>query len=229
MTGLLTVRLQQASANATAMWATLARARGHDVREQDGFTVIDGPAGARVMVTTPEPGDGLAETARCLRDAGVVVEDPFATLDLTAIGLTARQLPVMVREPAPAPEPAGVTRVASPADLVRAGGIVVDGFPLEHYRADDAFPPSLLEQDGPAIFTRGDAGACLTMAHGGVGGAYWVATLPEHRSKGVGRALMHAVLRHFDGLPVTLTAARPGKPLYDSLGFVTVGEANWWR
>jgi GNAT superfamily N-acetyltransferase len=231
MTGLLTVRLQQASANATAMWSALARARGHDVREHDGFVVIDGPAGARVMVTTPEPGDGLVETARGLREAGrdVVVEDPFGTLDLAGIGLTARSLPVMVREPAPAPEPAGVTRVVSPAELVRAGGIVVDGFPLEHYRADDVFPPSLLDHDGPAFFTLGDAGACLTMAHGGVGGAYWVTTMPEHRSKGVGRALMHAVLRHFDDLPVTLTAARAGKPLYDKLGFVSLGDANWWR
>ncbi|MDT7801367.1 MAG: hypothetical protein QOI78_4800 [Actinomycetota bacterium] len=49
----------------------------------------------------------------------------------------------MVREPAPAPEPAGVARVESPADLVRPGGTVVDGFPLEHYRAGAGRPGDL--------------------------------------------------------------------------------------
>ncbi|WP_410674868.1 GNAT family N-acetyltransferase [Amycolatopsis sp. cmx-4-68] len=62
-----------------------------------------------------------------------------------------------------------------------------------------------------------------------VGGVYWVTTRPEHRSKGVGLALMHAVLRHFDDLPVTLTASRAGKALYDKLGFTTLGDAHWWR
>ncbi|WP_328618314.1 GNAT family N-acetyltransferase [Amycolatopsis sp. NBC_00355] len=231
MTGLLTRRLQQACDNAVAMWTALGRARGHDVRSHDGFVVIDGPAGVRIMPTTPDPGEDPAPVAKAGKDHGraLVVEDPFGTLDLTAVGMTARHLPVMVREPAPAPEPAaGVRRVGTGGDLVRAGRMVVDGFPLEHYRAGDVFPLSLLEQDGPAFFTLGDAGACLTMAHGGVGGAYWVTTMPEHRSKGVGRTLMHAVLRHFDGLPVTLTAARAGKPLYDSLGFETVGDAHWW-
>ncbi|WP_328644554.1 GNAT family N-acetyltransferase [Amycolatopsis sp. NBC_00348] len=223
-------RLQQACDNAVAMWTVLGRARGHDVREHDGFVAIDGPAGVRIMLTTPDPGEDPASAAKTYRDGGraLVVEDPFGTLDLMAIGMTARPLPVMVREPAPAPEPVGVRRVETGDDLVQAGRIVVDGFPLEHYRADDVFPPSLLAQDGPAFFTLGDAGACLTMAHGGIGGAYWVTTMPEHRSKGVGRTLMHAVLRQFDGLPVTLTAARAGKPLYDSLGFTSVGDAHWW-
>jgi len=29
--------------------------------------------------------------------------------------------------------------------------------------------------------------------------------------------------------PSTLTASRSGKPLYDKLGFTTLGDANWWR
>ncbi|MEV4249248.1 GNAT family N-acetyltransferase [Streptosporangium canum] len=45
--------------------------------------------------------------------------------------------------------------------------------------------------------------------------------------RGVGRALMHAVLGYLRG-PVTLTSATAGKPLYDSLGFDTVADATWW-
>lgn len=234
MTGLLTERLRQACENAVAMWTTLAHARGDRVLDRPGFTAIDGRR-FRIMLRTGEPDESttqeLTELARVKRADGrtVVVEDPFRVLDLDDLGMTAGQLPVMVREPAPVPDAGTVTRVRTAAELAVAEDLVVRGFPLEEYQPLEpghVFPAALLEQ---AVFLKDGEGACVTMDHGGVGGVYWVTTLPEHRSKGVGRALMHAVLRHFEDRPVTLTAARAGKPLYDKLGFTTLGDANWWR
>ncbi|MEU0529730.1 GNAT family N-acetyltransferase [Amycolatopsis tolypomycina] len=237
MTGLLTERLRQACDNAVAMWTTLARARGDDVVEHPAFTAIDGRR-FRIMLRTATPGDAvveeLTELAAKRRGEGraVVVEDPFRVLDLTDLGLTAGQLPVMAREPGAAPErPEGVERVTTPAELAGAEDLVVHGFPLEEYqpyRPGTVFPPELLDR-ATAFFRKGGQGACLTMAHGGVGGVYWVTTMPEHRSQGVGRALMYAVLRHFEDVPVTLTASRSGRPLYEKLGFANLGDANWWR
>ncbi|GLY34496.1 hypothetical protein Amsp01_005200 [Amycolatopsis sp. NBRC 101858] len=143
--------------------------------------------------------------------------------------MTAAQLPVMVREPAEVREEHTVTRVTTLDGLRKAEDIIVRGFPLEEYQpleAGTVFPAGVPGQD---FFGKDGEGACLTMADAHVGGVYWVATLPEHRSKGVGRALMHAVLRHFHDRPVTLTASRSGKPLYDKLGFTTLGDADWWR
>ncbi|SFW69183.1 GNAT family N-acetyltransferase [Amycolatopsis australiensis] len=234
MTGLLTERLRQAGENAVAMWSLLARSRGDHVADHPAFTAIDGRR-FRIMLRTACPSDSdvrdLVRLAREIRDAGrtVVVEDPFQRLDLTDAGMQARRLPVMVREPAPAPEEPAVTRVRTAAELAEAEDVIVRGFPLEEYqphRPGSVFPPALL---GQAFFRKPGEGACFTMAHAGVGGVYWVTTLPEYRSKGVGRALMHAVLRHFHDRPVTLTASRSGKPLYDKLGFTTLGDANWWR
>ncbi|MGW4063876.1 GNAT family N-acetyltransferase [Amycolatopsis sp. NPDC004747] len=236
MTGSLTERLRQASDNAVAMWSTLARARGDHVEDHPAFTVIDGRR-FRIMLRTAAPGGDavreLAELARARRAEGrtVVVEDPFRVVDLSALGMAAGQLPVMAREPGPVPAPDGVQRICTRAGLESAEDLVVHGFPLEEYQpllAGSVFPAALLHQ-ATAFFRKGTQGACLTMAHSGVGGVYWVTTLPEHRSKGVGRALMHAVLRHFDDLPVTLTASRSGRPLYEKLGFAALGDANWWR
>jgi hypothetical protein len=39
---------------------------------------------------------------------------------------------------------------------------------------------------------------------------------------------MHALLRRFDDRPMTLTASRMGRPLYESLGFEHITHANWW-
>ncbi len=231
MTGLLTERLRQASDNAVAMWTTLATARGDRVRGHPTFTVVEGRR-VRIMVRTGTPDEaGLTALAREFRENGrtVVVEDPFRSVELSRIGMAVRLLPVMAREPGPAPDEPAVTRVETPAELLKAEDVIVHGFPLEEYQPLErgkVFPEELLSQ---AFFRKGDEGACFTMAHGGVGGAYWVTTMPEHRSKGVGRALMHAVLRHFDDLPVTLTASRAGKPLYDKLGFTTLGDSHWWR
>ncbi|MEU4246253.1 GNAT family N-acetyltransferase [Amycolatopsis sp. NPDC026612] len=236
MTGLLTARLRQASDNAVALWTTLARARGDDVLDHPAFAAIDGRR-YRIMLRTAAPDDAvvaeLTELARARREAGrtVVVEDPFRVLDLSELGMAAGQLPVMAREPAPVPAARGVERVGTPAELAGAEDVVVHGFPLEEYqplRPGTVFPPALLDQ-ATAFFRKGAEGACLAMAHGGVGGVYWVTTVPEHRSRGVGRELMHAVLRHFGDLPVTLTASRSGRPLYEKLGFALLGDANWWR
>ncbi|MFT7871660.1 MULTISPECIES: GNAT family N-acetyltransferase [Amycolatopsis] len=236
MTGLLTERLRQASDNAVAMWSTLARARGDHVEDHPAFTVIDGRR-FRIMLRTAAPGaaavEELTELAGKRRADGrtVVVEDPFRVLDLTGLGMSAGQLPVMAREAGSAPEAEGVERIGTADGLAEAEDLIVRGFPLEEYqphRPGSVFPAGLLDQ-ATAFFRKGAQGACLTMAHGGVGGVYWVTTLPEHRSKGVGRALMHAVLRHFDDLPVTLTASKLGRPLYEKLGFATLGDANWWR
>ncbi len=231
MTGLLTERLQQASDNAVAMWTTLATVRGDRVREHPTFTVVEGRR-VRIMVRTDTPDEAeiTARTDEYRRNGRtVVVEDPFRTVGLTGIGMAVRLLPVMAREPGPTPDEPAVTRVETPAELREAEDVIVRGFPLEEYQPLDpgkVFPGALLTQ---AFFRKGTEGACFTMAHGGVGGAYWVTTMPEHRSKGVGRALMHAVLRHFGDRPVTLTASRAGKPLYDKLGFTTLGDSHWWR
>ncbi|QKV78683.1 GNAT family N-acetyltransferase [Amycolatopsis sp. Hca4] len=236
MTGLLTERLRQASDNAVAMWSTVARARGDHVEDHAAFTVVDGRR-FRIMLRTATPGaaavDELSALAEARRGAGraVVVEDPFRVLDLAHLGMSAGQLPVMAREPAPTPAAEGVERIETAADLAEAEDLIVHGFPLEEYqphRPGTVFPAELLRQ-ATAFFRRGSQGTCLTMAHGGVGGVYWVTTRPEHRSRGVGRALMYAVLRHFEDLPVTLTASRAGRPLYEKLGFATLGDANWWR
>jgi GNAT superfamily N-acetyltransferase len=238
MTGLLTERLRQASDNAVAMWTTLARARGDVVLDRPAFTAVDGRR-YRIMLRTAEPDAGavdeLTGLARARREAGrtVVVEDPFRVLDLSELGMAAGQLPVLAREPGSVAvtAPEGVERVETPADLAVAEDVIVRGFPLEEYQphaTGTVLPPGLLRQ-ATALFRVGTQGACLTMDHGGVGGVYWVTTLPEHRSKGIGRALMHAVLRHFEDRPVTLTASRAGRPLYDKLGFTGLGDANWWR
>ncbi|MEQ0562018.1 GNAT family N-acetyltransferase [Amycolatopsis sp. NEAU-NG30] len=233
MTGLLAERLHQASDNAIAMWSAVARSRGDVVHEHASFTAVDGRR-FRIMVRHPGVDvEELTALARARRADGrtVVVEDPFQVLDLAALGMKAAQLPVMVREPAPAPGPTETELVRTAADLRKAEDIIVNGFELEEYQPYEpgvTFPPALLESAD--LFLRRDhAGACLTMTHGGVGGVYWVTTLPEHRSKGVGREIMHAVLRHFQDLPVTLTASRAGRPLYEKLGFVTLGDSDWWR
>ena len=233
--------------NPLALWEGLAAARGHTVLRRRSFLAVDagdGPGGLRVIVRTGEPAAGDVDELDSLlaaRRGPVVVEDPFGSLDLSDRILLARELPVMARQPAPVAggDPAGVdvTRVTDRDMLAAAERIMVDGFPMDvfqPYRPHTMLPPALLERDGFDVFLarRGGtpAGACMTVddPRGG-GGVYWVATLPEHRSRGVARALMHAALHRLDNGPVSLVATAAGEPLYDSLGFETVAHTTWWR
>jgi len=233
------VTVHDATQNAAAMWTAVGRARGYELVNGDGYLLIDDERlGLRCLLLSATPGDLSVPTSHVLARAGgpVTVEDPFGGVDLASIGLHARQLPVMGRPSGPA-EPAGldVVRVVTPEQLRVAERIIVDGFPLEQfapYREGEAFPSSMLQQAGVAFFIaeqEGEpVGACLTLDDGVVCGFYWVTTAPEHRSTGVGRALMNGALAQLPPRPITLTASRAGRPLYESMAFTHLGTSTWW-
>ena len=155
------------------------------------------------------------------------------------LDLVPRQLPVMVREPgapAGATTPPGVTIETVVADdaLAIADRVIVTGFPVEDFPVGLLLGPSLhhrTEVTLARMATDADAaetvGACIRVPSARADGIYWLTTLPHARSRGIGRALMNDALQSATQ-PVSLTASRPGRPLYESLGFRTISQSNWW-
>jgi GNAT superfamily N-acetyltransferase len=248
--------LESSVRNAEALWRAFAAARGHRIIDEPDWLAVDAGqdiGGTRVIlrgpVTSAVP---RASLNRLVEGASrpVVVEDPFATIDLRAQGLAPRALSVMgagpyAREaippdPLPTEERPGITVRRVEGDeglLLEADRIVVEGFPLtsyQPYRPGRLLPAGLLKMPHISVFVADHlgkpGGTCMTVkdAHG-VGGVYWVAVLPEHRGLGIGRALMLAAMRELAGLPMVLCATSQGAPLYRKLGFETALESTYWQ
>ncbi|MET9643496.1 GNAT family N-acetyltransferase [Streptomyces syringium] len=227
--------------NSAAFWAATGDSRGHEVIRRRSFLAVLGGerAGTRVLLQEPDPdAHELAEVTELAgRSTGPVdVEDPFSSTDLSHLGMRNWQMPIMVRPPGPVPAPAmEVVRVQRTHELQTAEQIVIEGFELTRftpYRPGEMFPTTLIEQPGVDVFLAvldGEvAGTAVTVVHNGVGSHYWVGTSSAHRSRGVGRAVMLGSLAPMADLPVTLTASRLGRPLYESLGFIAVTSSTWW-
>ncbi|MDH6126562.1 GNAT family N-acetyltransferase [Kitasatospora sp. GP82] len=73
------------------------------------------------------------------------------------------------------------------------------------------------------------AAACVTYDNGETVGVYWVATLPDYRSRGLARAVLSHALEANPGRVAALTATLLGEPLYRRLGFTEQGLTRWWR
>lgn len=227
--------------NSAAFWAATGKSRGHELVHRRGFFAVlgDERSGTRFLVQEPDLDaaelaelTGLAERASGPVDA----EDPFGATALGHLGLRNWQMPVMLREPGPVGPPAmDVTRVRQPHDLHAAERMVIAGFGLDRFephRPGELFPAALLDQPGVDVFLAvldGEpVGACVTVIDEGIGSLYWVGTPAAHRSRGVGRAVMLGALAPMADLPVTLTASRLGRPLYESLGFTAFADSTWW-
>ncbi|MGA5321956.1 GNAT family N-acetyltransferase [Streptomyces seoulensis] len=73
--------------------------------------------------------------------------------------------------------------------------------------------------------------ACVVMEYGpgqrvDLGAIGMVLVAERHSRQGVGRRLMRHVVAAMDGTPLTLHATPLGRPLYEELGFKTVGGAE---
>jgi|BarGraIncu01121A_1022015.scaffolds.fasta_scaffold54215_1 GNAT superfamily N-acetyltransferase len=248
--------LESSVLNAEALWRAFAVARGHRIIDEPAWLAVDSGediGGTRVILRGPVTGVLQRAALSHLVEGSsrpVVVEDPFATIDLRAQGLAPRALSVMGAGPftreaippevVPSAERPGITvrRVAGDEGLLLdADRIVVEGFPLtsyQPYRPGRLLPAGLLGMPHISVFVADHlgkpGGTCMTVkdAHG-VGGVYWVAVLPEHRRVGIGRALMLAAMRELAGLPMVLCATSQGAPLYRKLGFETALESTWWQ
>ncbi|GAA3854873.1 hypothetical protein GCM10022243_20420 [Saccharothrix violaceirubra] len=227
-----TATLDVSARNTASFWEALAWARGGEVVRRPGFAATSWSGLSRIVVLRPELSpDDRAELERLLAAAegAVRVQDVYRTLDLSDLGYESRSLPLMVRDPAPLPTPSvEITRVATAADLAVAERVIIEGFPVPE-RPGLLLPGPLLERpdvDVLIAWRDGEAAGACFVVDDGVAGLYWMTTSPAHRSRGVGRALMYAVLDR--PAPVVLTASKAGRPLYESLGFRTVGDAAWW-
>ncbi|MEV4758660.1 GNAT family N-acetyltransferase [Micromonospora sp. NPDC049559] len=227
--------------NSAAFWAATGRARGNEVIRRPGFLAVAGDERAGLRILVQEPALTVDELAEITELAGhapgpVDAEDPFSSTDLGHLGMRSWQMPVMLRQPGPVAEPAiDVVRARNEEELRAAERAVIAGFELtrfEPYRGGEMFPMALLDQPGVDVFVArldGEvAGACVTVVEDGFGSHYWVGTPPAFRSRGVGRAVMLGSLARLADLPVTLTASRLGRPLYESLGFTAAAPSTWW-
>jgi ribosomal protein S18 acetylase RimI-like enzyme len=248
--------LESSVANSEALWRAFGAARGHRIIDEPDWLAVDAGqdiGGTRVILRGPVTGAvPRASLNRLVEGASqpVVVEDPFATIDLRAQGL-ARRAPVgqgdgpFIGDAIP---PDAVPTAERPCIIVRrvegdeallleADRIVVEGFPrisYHPYRTGRLLPAGLLKMSHISVFVADHlgkpAGTCMTVKDDkGVGGVHWVAVLPEHRRVGIGRALMLAAMRELAGLPMVLCATSQGAPLYRKLGFETALESTYWQ
>jgi GNAT superfamily N-acetyltransferase len=227
--------------NSAAFWAATGRARGDEVISRRGYLAVVGSprAGTRVLIQEPDlDADEIDEITALVRRAEgpVDLEDPFSATDLAHLGLRNWQMPVMGRAPGPAAPPAlDVVRALDVDSLAAAERVVIESFGLTRFappRPGDLFPTTLVEQGDAVVhlvlIDDQPAGACVTMFADGVGSHYWVGTTETFRSRGVGRAVMLASIEDLRHHPLTLTASRLGRPLYESLGYAVAGMSTWY-
>ncbi|MFC4565236.1 GNAT family N-acetyltransferase [Nocardiopsis mangrovi] len=198
----------------------------------------------RLCAAPPE----LVEPA-VARRGPYTLEDPFGALDWEGpVPDRVAEYPVMVLRPGtggnagdgvPAPGGGGrsgirVAPIAGPADLAAAERVIAEGFPVPAalpLLPGGFLPPRILDDPAAGVLLARSAGcpaaACVTYDSGGAVGVYWLATLPEYRSRGLGRAVMDSVRAAHPGRVLTLVATPDGAPLYASMGFAEVSRSCW--
>jgi len=218
--------------NATRMWTALVP----NARVTDGLLRAERPRVVRLIPLEPADVSDALHAESPTRT--VVLEDVFSTTTPGTPDSHAMRIPVMTRRAAPlrvALAPGmRVAEVRDADELATAERIMVDGFPLRTYQPyarADALPPRLLSTPGWRVWLayrhERPSAAAYTYDDGTAVGVYWLATLPEHRSAGLGRAIMTTAVAAYPSRVFTLATTDAGRPLYESLGFRAVATATW--
>jgi GNAT superfamily N-acetyltransferase len=237
--------------NAAAMWEALSKGYGALLVGTEEVRIVKPSPYHALRAIVLDPQENRDRTVRSIVDTVVadggrglrVVEDPSGEMELSGYGLTAEfRMTVMTRPPVPVPDRAAmpdgirVVPVTDPEGLAAAERILIAVFPPPLVPGDPRGriqPSRVLSIPGWRVwlgYRDGvPAGAAYTYHDGTTVGLYKLATLPEHRGWGVGRAVLTALLRAYPRNSVNLTATDQGRPLYDSVDFEAVSEAVWWR
>ncbi|MEV1071301.1 GNAT family N-acetyltransferase [Micromonospora parva] len=223
--------------NAAAMWAGAAV----DVFMDRGFLRLETPRMTRLILREPASARIVADLLESVPSTkATVLEDAFGAgqAEPTDPRVRVLDMPVMLRSAGTVPasgEPAQVLRVSDPDELATAEQTIVEGFPvsaLRPWRKGEGLPTRVLDVPGCSVWLaylrdRPAAAGC-TFDDGSIVGVYWLATLPEYRSAGLGRAVMAKAINAHPDRPFMLTATEAGRPLYESMNFRTVATTTWY-
>jgi GNAT superfamily N-acetyltransferase len=246
----LTNDFQQGTARS---YADLARARGARVERVAGMVTMTDtdvalPFWNRAVVEQPigERTEELVATLK--RFYGGARPDPFLldsawpTPDLRPYGFELMGHPPLMVRPAgvplpPAPSELRIARVdGRDAAVVRDfERTLIDGFPidgLQPFEKVRLYAPETFEAPGWHHFV-----AYLDDRPVAAGSSHVdervlrvenIATLPQARGRGAGRAITAATIAADESKPATLVASDPGRPVYERLGFVAVLRVTYW-
>ena len=230
--------------------ASPVAAMGGDRHLTDAFaaTNLGRPAGYfnSTILRAPLGADSTASTMAAIEDvyAGsspgdILLFSAWPTPDLRPYGWKLEgHPPVMLRAPAPAeprPSDLDVTEVRDAAALRAFETVAVRGYPLEGTdpRPGGFLDAAVLADDRMRLWVRwhrGEpVGAVATFVDAGVNDITLVATLPEHRRRGHGEALMRRATLAEPELPAMLLSSDPGRPLYERMGYVALVRFTVWQ
>lgn len=164
----------------------------------------------------------------------------WPTADLRPLGLELVGHPPMLFRAAggldgdsrrPLPDGFRVAEVTTPEELEAYSRVVVEGYPMAD--GGSIGGPDLLGSNYRLwLGWEGERAVSAAAAHvdHGLTDVTWVATLPEARGRGYGRAVTWAATCADPALPAALIASDDGRPVYERLGFVSVMRLTlWWR
>ena len=163
----------------------------------------------------------------------------WPTPDLAPLGYSPAGHPPLMARPAgtpPAPRPEGlqIVEATDEAELAVFERGLIEWMPLDHihdFLPGDVISPRILE--GPLRCWVGyayDVPVTVAMACAGDGvvGVYCVATAPDARGKGYGAAITDVAARCDESLPAVLQASSMGRPVYERIGFTSIGTCSLW-
>ena len=228
----LTLAAVRAMSDRAVAWAEAA---GGTVRRVGGLLVADALSPCVFLNAAVSAGPVDLAAARAA-DVGperpCLLVTPHPTPDLRPAGLELMGCPHFMVRPAggaapPPPQDVTVTEVHDPTALAEWAAVLAAGFPVPASPA----PAALL--GGPARFwlayaDGGPVATALSWTRHGVVDVECVATLPEHRGRGIGAAVTWAATLADPALPAVLISSDDGHGVYRAMGYLPVSRWTLW-
>ena len=210
--------------------------------DEHGWLGLSGEQGTAdlnmAFIARTAPVSVVEEYAKTIADRGlnailIVDEDAQSLIEAAAaIGLNAvGNVPVMVWEGQPAPEPAGryTVRTATADEMPIVARLVAQAFALDEDTINRVCPPPLADREGLQFWLAFDGdepvGTGTFVRTGDHCGVYNMGTPEAGQRRGIGRAVIETAMahNHADGVTTfTLEATEAGYHLYEQVGYATV-------
>jgi GNAT superfamily N-acetyltransferase len=246
------VELNLAAALSNARFWDAGPARMEQRRRQWPDAIAADPESPHLLpnsatLTRPLAAEDAGDVVSLLREfyaAGTgaqwVLWSAWPTPDLAQHGLVHwGEPPIMVRQLWEAPirnDPPELTIVeaVNERDVHDWNQVLIDGYPLPELREagiDVVYDGRILGSWLRLFvgYVDGEPVSCsAAIADESVTGIFAVATVPSRRGRGYGAALVEAAANSEPSLPAMLAASDLGFPVYERIGFKTVGRFTLW-